>query len=357
MTAIDTARRLVGLHPAHPVISLYLDLDPQRFVRAPARASEVTSLLDEAGRSVEAEEGLDHADKIGLREDVARLREYLNSEEPPFQGAHGLAVFCSGRDDLFEVVQMLRPVPGQIVIGPTPYVEPLVAGAEERRWCVALISSADAHIFTGIPDRLAEHERGARGDTEHHVRLVVEQLERLWQQERFEHLAIGGPPEVVASLEALLGGDLRARMTGGRVAVDVATATEQQVRDAVAGLVEQADDERQREALDRLESCLATAERAAGGPGPTIDALNERRVETLLYQAGLDRAGGRCAQCGLLSVETSGPCPVDGTALARVEPLREAALESALEQDADIVIVQRYPELGPLEGMAALLRF
>jgi peptide subunit release factor 1 (eRF1) len=80
-------------------------------------------------------------------------------------------------------------------------------------------------------------------------------------------------------------------------------------------------------------------------------------VETLLYQEGLDRAGGRCPQCGLLSVETSASCPVDGAALARVDPLREAALESALEQDAEIVIVHHHPDLGPLEGMAAILRF
>ena len=357
MSAIDVARQLVRLHPAHPVISVFLDLDPERFATAPARASEVTSVLDEASRAVEAEEALDHADKIGLRDDVERLRGYLNSDEPPFHGARALAVFCSGRDDLFEVVQLLRPAPRQVVIGPTAYVEPLVAGAEQRHWCVLLISAAQARIFTGVPDRLTEHERGARGDAEHHVRLVAEQVEHLWQEKRVEHLAVGGPPEVVASLEGELHADVRAVLTGGRVAVDVATATDAQVREAVAGLVEQADAERERDALNRLEARLGSGTRAAGGPVATIEALNERRVETLLFQQGLDRAGGRCPSCGLLTAETSGECPVDGTPVQRVDPLREAALESALDQDADIVIVQRYPDLGPLEGMAALLRF
>lgn len=97
--------------------------------------------------------------------------------------------------------------------------------------------------------------------------------------------------------------------------------------------------------------------RAAGGPQATLDALNERRVETLLLENGLDCRGGRCPRDGLLSLETHGPCPADGTELEEVEHLREAVVEAALAQDAEVIVVKRYPDLGPHRGMAALLRF
>src|SRR5947208_7243403 len=99
MSVLTAARRLVQQRPAHHVVSLYLDLDPERFATAPARASQVRSLIDQAAREVETLPDLSHDDLVALREDLERVMEYLISREPPFSGARALAVFCSGRDD------------------------------------------------------------------------------------------------------------------------------------------------------------------------------------------------------------------------------------------------------------------
>src|SRR5436309_583569 len=125
MSVVEAARRLVEERPGSPVISLYLDLDPERFATAPARASQIQSLIDEGEREVEHHGSLNHAERTQLREGLRRLDSYLHSRQPPYQGARGLAVFCGGSDDLFEVVQLARPTVGQIVIERTPYVEPL----------------------------------------------------------------------------------------------------------------------------------------------------------------------------------------------------------------------------------------
>src|SRR5581483_9887003 len=104
----------------------YLDLDPERFATAPARSAQIRSLIDQAARELDAIDGVSHDERVTLRADLQRLDSYLSSREPPFQGAHALGVFCSGQDDLFEVVQLSRPTPGRVVIGRSPYVEPLV---------------------------------------------------------------------------------------------------------------------------------------------------------------------------------------------------------------------------------------
>src|SRR5436305_4199729 len=156
MSVVQAARRLAEQRPSHPVLSLYLDLDPEEFAAPPARVSQIHSLLDQAARDVEADDSLTHEELVRVREDLDRVREYLLSDEPPFQGARALAVFCSGRDDLFEVVQLSRPAPPRVAIERTPYVEPLIAGAQERRWCVALVTRREARILTGTADRLSE---------------------------------------------------------------------------------------------------------------------------------------------------------------------------------------------------------
>jgi peptide chain release factor subunit 1 len=56
------------------VVSAYLDLDPATFGTAPARATEIRSLVDELGRRIDACEGeLSHEDLVGLREDRDRI--------------------------------------------------------------------------------------------------------------------------------------------------------------------------------------------------------------------------------------------------------------------------------------------
>jgi peptide chain release factor subunit 1 len=378
MSAVDAARRLVEQQPAHPVLSLYLDLDPERFATPPSRASQITSLTDEAARMIDHDDSLNHGDLVSLREDVERVRRYLLSREPPFKGARALAVFCSGRDGLFEVIQISRPVQGRVEVGPTAYVEPLIIAAGERRWCVVLVNRREARILTGQPDRLTEservsdnvhgqhdqggwsqsnYERSVEEDAEAHLRRVAELVQRRWQRERFDCLALGGPQEVVARFAPLLADDLSRCLISRRVQVDVGAATDEQVRAAAGELVDVVERERERAALDRLAAGLGSGGRAAGGPQATVDALNERRVETLLLENGIDRHGGRCPTCGILSLEMHGPCPADGTDMEEVEHLREAAVQVALTQDADVVVVRHFPDLGPHRGMAALLRF
>jgi peptide chain release factor subunit 1 len=378
MSVVAAARRLVEHRSTHPVVSLYLDLDPERFATAPARASQIRSLLDQAARDVEQDDTLGHEDRIGLREDLDRVRRYLLSREPPFKGARSLAMFCSGRDGLFEVIRISRPLEGRVVIERTPFIEPLVLSVQARRWCVTLVNRRDGRIFTGPPDQLHERERieesihgqhdqggwsqanyqrSVDQDVESHLRHVAEVLHRAWYRSRFDRLAIGGPQELVPRFEAALHEDLRTRLVERRVEVDIGAATDDQIRGAVKALVDDEERKRERSALDRLSAGLATGGRAAAGLEATLDALNERRVEKLLLENGIDRRGGRCPGCGLLTVETHGACPADGSELEEVEHLREAAIEAALVQDAEVIVIRRYPDLGPYRGMAALLRF
>ncbi len=158
-------------------------------------------------------------------------------------------------------------------------------------------------------------------------------------------------------LTELLSQDLRRRLVDRRVEVDMSYSNDEQVREAVAAVVEQEEQEHERAALDRLGQGLGSGARAAGGVEATLEALNERRVEVLLLEQGVQRAGGRCPSDGLLSVSSSGTCPADGADIDPVEDLGEAAIEAALLQDAELILVSRYPDLGPHEGFAALLRF
>jgi hypothetical protein len=50
-------------------------------------------------------------------------------------------------------------------------------------------------------------------------------------------------------------------------------------------------------------------------------------------------------------------CPADGSELEELDHLREAAVEAALGQDAEVMFVRYHPDLGPHGGIGAVLRF
>lgn len=375
-SGLQEARRLIEYRGEHRVVSLYLDLDPERFATGPARASQIRSLLDEGNRIVDTLDGLGHEDKVALREDLKRIDAFLSSPDAPFKGARSLALFCSGPDDLFEVVQLARPVSARVVIEPTPHVEPMIVALQTRQWLVALINRRTARLLVGSPERLSERERredNVRGQAEvggwsqanyersaeeealNHLRGVAETVNRRWRAERFDRVALGGPQEVVARFEELLSDEVRSHLVPEKVDVDITSATEAQVRAAVEAIVTADERRSETEALERLSDALGMG-RGVMGIDDTLQALNERRVQILLLSPTFDGRARRCPTCGMLVEEDTRRCPADGTNTEEVEHVREAAVEAAIAQDAEIMVMRHHDDQ-PRHGIAAVLRF
>jgi peptide subunit release factor 1 (eRF1) len=383
-TVVSRAREMLAHTGEHPVVSVFLDLDPSEFATAPARASQVRSLLD--GANGDGHQELPHEDRSALTQDLERLQEYLGSDELPVSGARTLAVFCSSRDDLFETVPLDHAVAPRVVIAPTPYIEPLVAGAEDDRLAVVLISRRSGRILTGEAQHLrqidtiddnvhgqhrkggwsqANYERSADNEAEQHLRNVAHELYRSWQREPFSRLILGGPAEDVARFRDDLHNDVRPALMEERLDVDVETVGLSDVRDALVPVLDRAHDTAREAAMAELEERLGLGRRparATRGVEDTLSSLNERRVETLLLAHNFSARGTRCPQCGSLLPEGTATCPADGQATTAVADLREAAVEVAVLQDAAVLVIGEGsdPAPPPLQrggGIASLLRF
>lgn len=386
--AAATARRLLEQTGEHPVVSLFLDLNPQEFATPPARATQLRSLLDEADRATRGDTTLDHDDREAVKEDLRRLEEFLGSDDAPVSGARALAVFCSGRDGLFEAVQLPGPADARIVIARTPYIEPLVATAEADRWCVTLVSRRMGRIFAGDAPRLSEreqiaddthgqhsqggwsqarYERSYEGEADEHLRTLAQELLREWQREGFSRLFLGGPEEIVSRFIGALPSEVSPFLSDARVSLDVETALPADVQEATRALRESERESHQAQALADLEARVAADEGSSVGPAvigiaATLDALAQRRVQTLVLQRNFSSEGVRCPSCGLLYGSDVQRCPVDDTPVQAVSDLREAAVEASVLQDADVVVIGEGTETPPptlirAQGIAALLRF
>jgi hypothetical protein len=373
--APDTARELARVAPG-PVLSIYVDLEPSRFATAPARAQQVRSLLDEAARRIRALE-LDHERDIALRRDLEDVAELLR-EGLPAAGARAVALFRARRATLFDVVRLPRPAPARVVVGDTPYVEPLVSAGPGADWCVLLVNRRVGRIFRGKADALTEvarvehdvhgqHDQGGRSQRRyeqsieneafHHVRDTLEALFRRHRFEPFDHLLVGGPHELLGVVEAELHPYLRERLAG-RIELDVEHATEATVTAAAAPRIEEVEAAAEREALARLRAGVARRDgRAASGLRAVLDALAQQRVGTLLLDDGRRAPGSWCPACGWVGAGDAGRCPADGNGTERRDDVTELMVERALGQSARVLVVRRHPDLGPHGGFGALLRF
>jgi peptide subunit release factor 1 (eRF1) len=81
-----------------------------------------------------------------------------------------------------------------------------------------------------------------------------------------------------------------------------------------------------------------------------LDALNQARVETLLIAENFRAAGRVDFEAGLLLPEGA-----DGG--EAVEDIVEPAIEKAIEQSAQTLVVRHHDDLAPLGGIGAVLRF
>jgi peptide chain release factor subunit 1 len=368
----DLVRSLAELRLDRPVVlSLYLNLDPSQFATPPARKTAIRSLVDEAERRLRERNGLSHDDKLALQAALERATGFLENELPS-DGAHGLAVFASDPNDLFEALKLPRSVPNRVAIGHSPLVGPLAHLARRERWCVTLVNRRDARILRGSPDGLREveqihddvsgqhdqggwsqarYQRGIEKEKDDHLKDTGDALMRHFKRQPFQRLIVGGPREVAADFESKLHHYLQERLAG-RIEVDVERSKADQVLEAARPLIEELERERERSALERL------GERGVAGVENVLPPLHERRVECLVLDEQFGGVPGvQCLVCGWLGLEGE-RCPADGSAVVQLDDLTEAMIELSVQQSAELLPVRH--ERGALEeygGAAALLRF
>jgi len=370
-------RRLADLRPQRGrVLSVYLNLDPSELPTPRARASAISSLINDAQRRVDELSDLPHDDRMALRADVEHVRDVLAQPDIADEGTRAIAVFACGPADLLETVRLAHPVEPRVVVDGSPYVEPLVRAGTGECWCVLLCNRRAARVFLGTPEALEEtdrveddvhshhqqggwsqarYQRSVEEEVRDHLDHVAQVVFDVFKRRGLDHLLIGAPEETLGDLERRLHPYLRERLAG-RVHLDIEHSSLEEVRAETAKAVREIERRREREALDRFRQGVGAGGRAAAGIDDVLAALNEARVGTLLLGASFTSSGYVDPATGLLAgPDRSGP--VAGGALEAVDDIVERAIEKALESSTDVLVVRHHDDLALHGGIGALLRY
>ncbi len=373
VTTKQRLRELAGLRPeGHKVVSVYLNLDPSEFPTPKHRSTELESLLDVVERGLR-DDDIPSKQRAELKQDVERIRTWFDTEFDA-SGTRGMAVFAASGIDLFEVHRLARPIRSEVTIDDSPFIEPLAGMPGGDGYAVLLINRKLARILAGGSDGMREvmsfvddvhswhdqggwsqarYQRGIAKETHDHVKHANDELFKLFKRGALQRLLLGCPDELRGEVEGALHSYLRERVAGW-LEIDVRAGPTEVAAEAAA-IIDRDAREHERELLDRLQSELGRNARGVSGLADTLEALNEQRVEVLLVADGFRAEGYASPTADFLSVEPGQSAT--GEELQQRDDVIESAMERALEQSAEVVVVRHHPDLEPLGSIGALLRY
>ena len=365
--------RSLAARRGHPVVtSCYLDVDGRRHPRPVDYELQLDHLVRQAR---ERASGLGGEAVRSVDGDLDRISAYVRGGFDRSR-VRGLAFFVCSAEGFFEVVEAPVPVRNEVVLGASPHVRPLESLlSHHERFAVVLVDRQRARlflfelgvleecpqVFDAVPRR---HDQGgwsasniqrhtdelAHRHLKHAAEVTFEELQR----RPVDHLILGGPHELVSEFESLLHPYLKDRVAA-RCTVAV-TASPEEIRKAALEVEGDVEKNREEGMVTRLREAAGSGNGGVVGLEPTLRALVERRVDTLIVSEGFEAPGWRCPSCRFMATKGRG-CPVCGASMELVDDVVEQAVEEALANKCRVSIVLHSADLDVLGRIGALLRF
>ena len=376
-TALETPLReqldrLAGFEPSElPVLSLYLNMASDEhgkdnhaaFIRK-AFPERIRTLRGEARKSFER--------------DVERINSYLGKVPA---STNGLAIFaCAGANDFFEAVQLDVPLDHHwLYVASVPHLYPLARLNDQNpRYAALLLDTNSARIFVfglrstqtretveNVKTRKtsvggwsqARYQRHIENFHLHHMKEVVELLDRVVRDEKIEHVVVACDPVTKPTLTEQLPKHLAAKVID-MTKLDVKTP-EQSVLAETMDAWRQKDAETDAERVQRLLDAWRGGGLGVVGPEDTLNALVTGQVEELMITATPERlrlakVPAALAAPGPVEVDTSHPNSGQDTERYK---LADELVTKAQQTSARIRFVEDPQLLEEVGGVGALLRF
>lgn len=372
MTLDELLERLAAFEPTgFPFITLYLD----------ARSTDGRVGYDSFVRKELAERAKTYAPNSSEREsferDAARITTYLAEEREP--SANGLAIFaCAAADEFFEAAQLGAPVEtNRIFVYDQPHLYPLARLMDQYpRYAVLVATTNQARIFVFGRGKTLDHEevegkkvnrvkvggwsqqryqRRMENQHAHHVREVVETLDRVVREDGARHIILAGDEVVMPILRGELPHHLN-EMVIDRMNLDIDTP-EHEILDMSQALLREHDAETDAEKVTRLFDEYRSGNLGTVGVPNTLVAFAGGQIEELLITAharDIDYSERKVERV-LAAFDPEGARTEIDASETRV--VADELIRRAQDTGARVTFIEDAALLAEVGGVGALLRY
>ena len=365
---------LAALEPSpFPFISLYLSLTPNQNGREDHQQF-VRKVFNERSKGF-AEES---PERQSFDKDVQRIQQYLEGNVDP--SCHGLAIFASSGAEFFEAVPLEAPFENhELFIGSVPHLYPLAKLIDTYpRYAAVMLDTNKARIMvfglakTERDEKIqnektrrsqkggwsqARYQRRAENFHLHHIKEVVETLDKIVREENINHLVVAIEEVARPIFDEQLPKHLAEKI------VDTLTlqrnADGSNILETTMAALRDKDSETDAEKVEQLMDAWQSGGLGVAGPEATLSAFQLGQVEELIITASPEllkpvQKLPDDAAPGDVQVDTSAP---QGTADEKRLKLADELVTRAHQTAARIRFIEDANLLAGIGGVGALLRF
>ena len=283
------------------VLSLYLNTDTSQETKESIRL-HIRGMIREAD--------------LHNSESAAMIERYLDHS---FDWASpGLALFCCGENDYFQQFETAVSFRNRLRVSPKPYIKPLAHLLDfYTHYGVILVDRVGARFFAYHLGQLEETEgimgeetqnikkgsgssahgmRGGAGGGRHekevasrNLREAAQEAANFFTRNKIRRLFVGGTAETVSRFQELLPKQLQSCIAG-TFAMDM-TAGEHAVRAQTLHLLGEVNAKREKQVVSQLMDAEAKGGNGVIGLDDTLQAINDKRVQTLVISDGYRSPG------------------------------------------------------------------
>jgi peptide chain release factor subunit 1 len=383
MAVKEQLDRLAAFEPApYPVVSLYLNTQPGQTGRDQFHTF-VRKEFAARGKTYPA----GSPERESLDKDLERISGFLESEVDP--SANGVAIFACSAGELFEAVQMTAPIDEHwLYIGDQPHLYPL-ARIESLHPTGAIVladtNAARIMVFaagevvteqevTGVKTKRtsqggwsqARYQRHIENFHVHHVKEVVDALDKIVQRENIQEIVIAGDEVVLPLLREQMPKHLQEKVVD-HVRMNSNSPIEQLIGSSLDAL-RRAHSTDEQEKVEAAVGGFRSGGLGVVGPEDTLEALIKGQVDELLIASSLralQPVGTLAASTAADSLEAVLPEPAVEPVAAgeaagadsEMVRLADELVTKATQTAAKITFVENAELLKDYGGVAAILRF
>jgi len=353
---------LIAYRPAHPVLSVYLSMDPQ------AGSADGYKL-----RLRQMIKGLGD----GAAADGDAVQRFVEHEHG--WTGRSLAMFSCARERYFRSYSLAVDLRSRSRLMDRPYVKPLADLLDSYGYYgVALVDQQGARLFHFHLGELREQE-GTLGEAVHRIKRGAGLLGRgrhahatedvadrnLKEAARFaseffevrhvRRVLIAGSEATATRFRTLLPKTWQSLVVG-TFPMDM-TAGHAQVLEKALAIARRAETAREDRMIETVVTAAAKGREGVIRLDETLDAVHAGRVQTLLFQDGFRAPGYRCTGCGYLTARSAAACAFCGGKYECIEDAIELAVRKVIADGGEVEVVHDSPSLHQAGEIGGLLRY
>ncbi len=367
LTELDL-QKLISYHPAHPVLSVYLNVDP------------TTGSVD--AYRLRLRQLLKHLEAPDPQ-DIEAIQRFIEHQYD--WSGRSLALFSCAPDQYFRSFSLSLPIRDRARLLDSPYVKPLADLFDNYgHYGVVLVDQQGARLFYLHLGELQEHEGtmgqavrhtkrgggsqaagrkgGVAGQTryseevaERNIKEAARFATRFFQEKRVRRILVGATEEnssrflsqMPKAWQSLVMGTFPIDMTAGYA----------YVLEKALEVAQQAEVEKEEQLVDAIITAAAKGREGVIGLDDTLGAIHTSRVYTLVLSEGFRAGGSRCQSCGYLTAQSPKKCPYCQGEFETIEDAVELAIRKVFSDGGEVMVIHNSEALEKAGRIAGLLRY